>query len=449
MDAISIYHFLVTQAMSRGNAFFQKYTELGRPFLDFLHLVFDNLFNVSLAVLTAVSFIYMITALYIILKKPKPGKEVPVPESRLPFVTVQIPTRNELAAIRCAECCLEFDYPKSKYEILIGDDSDDPEVSSQVAAFARKNSGIIKVFKRESNSGYKAGNLNNLLGHSRGEYIVLFDSDFTPSADFLKRIVAPMVQDKSIHGVQARWKFINAEQNFISILGATIVAFVHHVALPFFSSRRKLGILCGSAEAVRKDTLVKLGGWQHGSLTEDIEYSLRLLDKGHKILYLSSLECCGEVPYTPRDLYKQQMRWAYGVISSVRSHFKVLFFRSRLAAEDKLIICYVFSGYLFSIALAAVIVFGVFSTITHRPEPVNFAKFFWETGRNLLWTSGLLTASGYALAKSGSGRKIGKMVASALSYGIIVTYYVNVGIFRVLTGKPMPWFLLNKLGNRR
>ena len=440
---------LAVQLVDKGDIFFKNYNAFGRSFLDVLHLIFNSLFYVFLVVMAVVSFLYLITTLYVIIRKKEQYVELPVDVKSLPFVTVQIPTRNELAAIRCAELCLQFDYPKDKYEILIGDDSSQADVSEEIAAFASKHHETVRVLKRKSNEGYKAGNLNNMLPHSKGEYLVLFDSDFTPSADFLKRVIAPMLHDRTVAGVQGRWKFLNAQQNMVSLLGAAIVASVHHVALPFVNKRRKISILCGSAEAVRKDVLVKLGGWQHGSMTEDVEYSLRMLKHGYKIQYLPSLECGSEVPYTPTDLYRQQMRWAHGVIGAARDHVKEMFSSRIISAEDKFLVSYVFSGYLFSVAFFAVLVFGILSIITHNPEPINFAKFFAETGRNILLTSGLLVTGGYAMAKSTSMKKIVPMILSSLSYGLIVTYYINVGIFRVLTGKPMQWFLLNKQGNQR
>lgn len=442
---------LVNGLAEKGDFFFQKYNEFGRPFLDFMHVIFQNLFYAALFILSLISLVYIIATLFVMLRKKEPYLEKPLSDSdsELPVVTVQIPTRNELAAIRCAEHCLAFDYPEDKYEILIGDDSDNPVFSGKLAAFAAENSAMVRVLKRQSNSGYKAGNLNNMLPHSKGEFLVLFDSDFIPQADFLRRIIAPMVHDQSIAGVQARWTFFNAEQNLVSVLGATIGVSVHHVALPFSNKRRRLSILCGSAEAVRKDLLEKMGGWQHGSLTEDIEYTLRLLKNGYKIQYLPNLECASEVPFKPRDLYRQQMRWAYGVTSAVKDHFKDLVSSKKLTAEDKFMLSYVFSGYPFSSALFAVLLLGVASIITHRPEPVDFARFFLETGRNILVTSGLLVTGVYALAKSGNAKKIWHMLVSSVSYGLIVTYYVNVGIFKVLAGKPMEWFLLNKQGNSR
>lgn len=445
MALVETWQLLVQETVDIGGLLFQQYNELGRPVLNFLHTIFNNLFYASLFVIGIISLVYLFTTLYVMLNRKEPYREKRL--ESFPFVTVQIPTKNELVALRCAEKCLEFDYPKDKYEILIGDDSDKPEISKQIKAFADKH-GLVKVFRRAEKSGYKAGNLNNLLPRSKGEYLVLFDSDFIPPKDFVKRIIAPMVHDKSIAGVQARWMFVNTGQNIISVLGATIVGIVHHVALPFFNKRRQLSVLCGSAEAVRKDLLQKLGGWEHGSLTEDIEYALRLLENGHRIQYLPELECGSEVPHTAKDLYRQQKRWAYGVVYSLKEHFKKLFVEGKLNTEEKFLLSYFFSGYMLSIGLAAVMLFGILSILTHEPQAIDFAKFFSETGRNILVTSGLLLAGTYSLKRIGYANKIPHMVLSAFSYGLVATYHVNVGIFKALIGKPMKWFLLEKNGNR-
>jgi len=143
------------------------------------------------------------------------------------------------------------------------------------------------------------------------------------------------------------------------------------------------------------------------------------------------------------------MRWAYGVIAAGKEHFKELVSSKKLRAEDKFLIGYAFSGYLFSIGLVAVLLLGFASIITHRPEPVNFSRFFLETGRNILVTSGLLITGAYSMAKSGNGKKIAHVLVSSICYGLIVTYYVNIGIFKVFAGKRMEWFLLNKQSNSR
>src|SRR3989338_1767283 len=238
---------LFNQYIQIISEFFVKYNDaVGRPVLDFLHIIFDSLFNLLLFIAILVSILYYVMSVYIIFKKNHKPKIEEAYNEKFPFVTVQIPTFNELVAIRCAKSCMDFDYPKDKYEILIGDDSDNPEVSRKLKEFANGNE-LVKVIKRDSNAGYKPGNLNNMLKHSKGEILVIFDSDFVPDNDFLPRIVKPFMKDRKIAGVQARWKLINANQNMISALGATIVSTYHHIAIPFTFNKRGIVFLCGSA----------------------------------------------------------------------------------------------------------------------------------------------------------------------------------------------------------
>lgn len=428
------------------NAIFQYYDGFGRQILDFLHLVFDNVFHIFLFVTIIVSILYYIISVYAIFNKNR-KKEKKFIEEKAPFVTVQIPTYNELAAIRCAKKCLEFNYPENKYEIIIGDDSSNKEVSKKLDEFAKEH-GLVKITRRGNNIGYKAGNLNNMLKYSKGEILVLFDSDFVPTKDFLRKIVAPFIHNKKLSAVQARWKFVNANQNLISILGSSILAVCHHIVFPFLRNKKGIAFLCGSAEAVRKDILIKLGGWKNGSLTEDIEYSLRLLKNGHKIEYLDYLECGSEVPYTPKDLYKQQMRWAFGVMDAFKDHEKGIIKNKKLNILDKFSINFACSGYLFAVLLLCLFVTGFLSFITHAPEAINFAKFFSELGRNVALTSGLLMAGVVAQAKIKNIKGITSILVSYFSYGLIVTYYVNKGIFKVLTKGRMEWFMLNKNANK-
>ena len=354
------------------NNFFSWYNSFGRRILDFLHTVFDSVFNLLLIIAVIISLLYVIISLYMLFRKRENLKKYEY-DGQLPFVTVQIPTFNELVAIRCAKYCLNFDYPKDKYEIIIGDDSNNEEVSRKLQQFAKESSGRIKVVKRGSNTGYKPGNLNNMLKYSKGDFLVIFDSDFMPPEYFLKRAIYPFMMDKNVAGVQGRWKLINSGQNMVTALGSTIVLTCHHLTIPFMYERRKLTFLCGSAEAVRKSVLIELGGWEEGNLTEDIEFSLRLLERGYKIEFLADLECDSEVPFTIKDLYKQQMRWAYGVIYSWKKHFKSIVKSKHLNIIDKLYMGGVFcSGYLISILLAGLFATGTLSFITHAPAQIEW-----------------------------------------------------------------------------
>jgi cellulose synthase/poly-beta-1,6-N-acetylglucosamine synthase-like glycosyltransferase len=422
-------------------SFLRWYVMQGRLILDTFHYFFDEIFHIFLYIAVVFTVIYLLLSLVVIFSRKK-SKEKPFDLEKAPFVTIQIPTMNELIALRCARKSLDFDYPKDKYEILIGDDSNKPEISQKLAEFAEQYENV-RVIKREKNIGFKPGNLNNMLKHSNGEILVIFDSDFAPEQDFLKRIVAPFIYDKSVSAVQARWNFNNFNQNLVTMLASTIVYVFHHVILSFLHICGT-GTLCGSAEAIRKKDLIELGGWTSGSLTEDIEYTLRLYKSNKKMVYLPKLQCYSEVPFIAKDLYKQQMRWAYGVITSYKTHLKDIILSNSLPTKNKATSLFAGFGYLMPVLILTMFVFGTLSFFTHRPASIDLARFFSELGTNILLTSGIIIASIFALHKEGKIKYALKTLLASFSIGIVTTYYVNKGIFKSILRKPMKWYLLNK-----
>lgn len=417
------------------------YIAHGRNILDVLHAIFNSIFYVFLYVAIGFTLVYLVMSVFVLLFEKK-RKEVPLENKKAPFVTIQIPTRNELCAIRCAKRCLEFDYPKNKYEILIGDDSDKPEVSKALVDFAKLHKQV-KVIKRAKNIGFKPGNLNNMLKYSNGEFLVIFDSDFTPKKDFLRRIIAPMVYNDKISVVQSRWKFINFNKNITSVLASTVVYVFHHVVLMFMHAFNTSS-LCGSAEAIRKKDLIEVGGWTTGSLTEDIECTLRLHKNNKRLVYLPNLTCYNEVPERPADLYKQQMRWSYGVISAYKKHIIDLITSKRMTVTKKLLSLCAGFGYMMPIMILVLFATGMLSFVTHEPGPLNIPRFVFEMTRNVFLTSGLLVACAVALYKEKKTKYMIKMLIGSFSVGIITTYFVNKGIFKSIFNKPMEWYLLKK-----
>jgi cellulose synthase/poly-beta-1,6-N-acetylglucosamine synthase-like glycosyltransferase len=412
-----------------------------RPIFDFLHPHFDTIFYILLFIAAIISAIYIFfSVLSIVRNYTYPEKKFIA--SKAPFVTIQIPTRNEIIALRCARKCLSFDYPKDRYEILIGDDSNKIDVSDEIDTFVSEHKEHIKVIRRAENIGFKPGNLNNLLKHSKGDIIVVFDSDFAPEKDFLKRIVTPFIYDKDVAAVQAKWSFFNGSQNIVTILASTIQQIVHYIFLPIMG-KSEAAFICGSAEAVRRSYLEEYGGWRAGSLTEDIDYSLRLHSQNKKIVYLSELRCKNELPSTLKDLSKQQMRWAYGVVSAYKNH-AIAILKSKISAKSKAISFIMAFGYLTPIFILLLTSFGIFSFITATPAPLDIPKFSFETVRNIILTAGLISASLVALFKAKEVRFFPRMLGAAFSVGFVITYYVNKGIFKALFNRPMQWYLLKK-----
>ena len=422
--------------------FFIAYGETGRQFLNVVHIFFSMGFNVLLVLAILVSVMFYIIIIYERFSK-KPTQVYPFKKETAPFVTIQLPTRNELAALDCAKRCLAFDYPKDKYEIFIGDDSDEADVSKQLRTFAEKHEQVT-VWDRPDNREFKAGNLNNMLPHSKGEIIVIFDSDFLPGEDFLKRIVAPFQHIPDLTVAQARWKINNSNTNMVTVLGSTVMKVFHYITMPFIQRYGKTGLLCGSAEAIKKEHIVEAGGWSGRCLIEDIEASMRLHSKKRKFVYLDDLECECEVPYTPKDLYKQQKRWAYGVVKSVFTHGG-MFVSSKPGWKRFISVAVFASGYFLSALFMGLFVFGVFAFLTHEPAPMNLPLFFTELGRNVLLTSGLLVASVVAIFKDKDIRRVDKVVVASFTYGILVMIWVNVGLYQVATGKDLGWHVPKKV----
>lgn len=442
---MDMFSLIFTQVFEKpGEWVFSYFNIYSRPILDALHLVFNSVFNVVLVLTVVLTLVYLVLTLITRFKKPT-IEQVITDDSKLPNVTIQIPTYNELAALNCAEKCLAFDYPKAKMQIIVGDDSNDPIISEKITAFATKTG--ITVTRRGKNIGFKPGNLNHMLKFTTGDFLVIFDSDFLPEKDFLRRIISPFVTDENIHGVQGRWKMINFSQNFSSIIGSTIPMFSHMLGLPFMQMVGSTGFIAGSAEAVRIKTLKQLGGWTSGAFTEDIEYSMRMTKAGKKVVYLENLECACESPFTVADLCKQQLRWAYGVIKSCKLHFVDIILSKKIPTMWKINPILLLAGYLVTFQFFLLFVLGILSIITHEPSPINWALLFSKTGLNIFFTSGFVISSVILLNRSSKRKDIPKMILASFSVGLLVVYKVSEGVLKALFNRPMFWFMLNKKGN--
>lgn len=416
---------------------------VGIEIIKFLvHDVSTNAFHALVIPVAVFSILFYIFGVSGILQKKDKYRGGKI--SSLPKVTIQIPTFNEPVAIRCAEQCLRMDYPRNKYEVIIGDDSSDGEVSRLIDDFAAKYKGRIKVTRRGTNSGFKAGNLNYMLRQSKGEIIVVFDSDFIPPRDFLKKIVQPFA-DKKTACAQAKWEYINIDQSPTSKFASTVLM-VYHNILARLNNRSGVSLLFGSGEAVRKDVLVKLGGWQEGSVTEDVEFSVRALIKGYKIAYVHDLDVAGEVPYNLRSLRTQQRRWAYGNTKAFLDHKKEIIF-GKFSIMQKALMTFTMLGYVSSFFLVAFMFFGAISFMTGETAQINVVRLVSDIAINFVLSSGFTFAGIIALWKENKLRHVIVVFFSALTIGILVSLSVCHGIIKALCGKPMYWTIIRKQGN--
>lgn len=421
------------------------------------HIFIKTIFEIALmgAFILSVGY-FIVTACALALSRLRNKPEVIADESLYPTVTVQIPTYNELAALNCAARCLDFDYPKDKIQIMIGDDSNEPELSAKIDEFAAANPRL-EISRRGDNVGFKPGNLNVMLPKATGDYLLILDSDFLPKRDFLKRLVVPVIKDPELAGAQAAWRIINVHDNHSTLMGTGIVNIIHSVILPFLKVTTNQCVFCGSGELVKKSYLIENGGWTAGALTEDVDYSLRVITKGKRIAYVSDLRIRCEVPYTPGDLFRQQMRWAYGVMRAFMAHGKKLFLSRTIQKRTKFAAFLFSSGYVMITLLLLTMILGSLNLIASmmgldptvaQSSSYTVGNLVYDTMVNVLLTCGMLVSSIAAGFINGFGaRSLGRLILSSLTIGVICMFFVGRGLITASLGLPMKWFMLKKAGN--
>jgi cellulose synthase/poly-beta-1,6-N-acetylglucosamine synthase-like glycosyltransferase len=242
------------------------------------------------------------------------GLQTPEPPAEWPHVTVQLPIYNErYLAERILKAVTQFDYPPDKLEIQVLDDSTDWTTNlliGLVEKYRRQGVDIIYLH-REDRYGFKAGNLSFGLKYAKGEFTAIFDADFIPPRNWLKRTV-PFFDNPKVGFVQTRWDHINFAHNMISrMAGLTLDG--HFVVEQ--SARSTAGLIMGfngSGGIWRVAAIESVGGWQWDTMTEDVDMTFRSQFKGWEGRYLVNLRSPAEVPQELDDFKLQQYRWCKG-----------------------------------------------------------------------------------------------------------------------------------------
>ena len=247
--------------------------------------------------------------------------KLPTPAGRfssMPRVTVQLPIFNEMYVIeRLIDSVCEINYPSDLFEVQVLDDSTD-----ETCAIARarvdvwKARGIdISYVHRINRHGFKAGALENGLKLAKGEFVAVFDADFVPRPDFLARTV-PYFTDEKIGMVQVRWGHLNRE--FSLLTRAQSILLDGHFIIEH-TARNRSGCFFnfnGTAGIWRRSTIADAGGWQHDTLTEDLDLSYRAQLQGWQFVFLPDVVAPAEVPADMNAFKSQQHRWAKGSIQT-------------------------------------------------------------------------------------------------------------------------------------
>lgn len=258
---------------------------------------------------------------YMVYLYMKHKHEVPVPKSQfesLPVVTIQLPLFNEMYVVdRLVDSVCAIDYPRELLEIQVLDDSTDETRTIAEAAVRRHVAeGVdIKYIHRTDRSGYKAGALEAGMHVARGGFIAIFDADFIPRPDFLRRTIHHFTDDK-VAMVQTRWGHVNEDYSLLTKIQAILLD--AHFVLEH-GSRNRGGCFFnfnGTAGIWRREAIIDGGGWQHDTLTEDLDLSYRTQLKGWQFVFLPDHVAPAELPVEMNAFKSQQHRWAKGSIQT-------------------------------------------------------------------------------------------------------------------------------------
>ena len=241
-------------------------------------------------------------------------------DATLPTLTVQLPVYNErTVAARLIRAAGELEYPRDRLEIQVLDDSTDETrgiVDEEVARLRARGLDAC-VVRRADRKGYKAGALDHGMKSARGELLAIFDADFEPRSDFLLQLV-PRFADAGVGMVQARWGHSNREESLLTRAESALLDghfviehTVRHQSGVFFNFN-------GTAGIWRRPAIETAGGWQHDTLTEDLDLSYRAQLGGWRFVYVPMVVAPAEVPPDIAAFKSQQHRWAKGSVQVFR-----------------------------------------------------------------------------------------------------------------------------------
>ncbi len=298
-------------------------------------------------------------------------------EEEWPFVTVQLPLYNERYVVGpLIDNIVKFDYPKDRFEIHVLDDSTDEtqDLVREKVNYYKALGFNIEQIRRKERKGYKAGALKDGMEFAKGEFLAIFDADFLPRPDFLRKTI-PFFEDKRVGVVQSRWEHLNEDYSLLTRLQA----FQLNVHFTVEQVGRMQGNhflqFNGTAGVWRRETIDVAGGWEADTLTEDLDLSIRAQMKGYKIKFLEEVSAPAELPVEMNSYRSQQFRWMKGGAETAKKMLPVIW-KSGLSFGEKI---YSSMHLLGSSIFLVVFILGVSSvplvyTINHLALEHNISK---------------------------------------------------------------------------
>lgn len=353
------WHFSPPSAASAEAAVELVYAKWLEIRADYLASPLQCLTNVCIVLFLIQSVdrvVLMLGCFWIKFRRVKPTAAMEYPVGKVegdnvedyPMVLVQIPMCNEKEVYHqsIAAVCI-MDWPKERMLVQVLDDSDELDVQLLIKAEVQKwqQRGVHILYRhRLIRTGYKAGNLKSAMSCDyvkNYEFVAIFDADFQPAPDFLKKTVPYFKGKDDLALVQTRWTFVNKDENLLTRLQYINLSFhfeveqqVNGVFINFFGFN-------GTAGVWRIKALEDCGGWLERTTVEDMDIAVRAHLCGWNFIYLNDVKCLCELPESYEAYKKQQHRWHSGPMQLFRLCF-IDILRSKVSMAKKANLIFLF-----------------------------------------------------------------------------------------------------------
>jgi len=370
----------------------------------------------------------------------KGRKTSPLRGEKLPSVSIIVPVKDEeLVVGRLIDALLRLNYPPEKREVIIVEDGSADKTVEICEKCAVRYPGQIRLVRRSMSNG-KPSALNYALKYARGEIVGVFDGDSVPESEALMKMVK-YFEEPGVAAVQGKACSINADENMLT----KFISYEQEVQFEaYYRGKDALKLfvpLSGSCQFIRRRVLEDVGGWDEGSLSEDMEMAVRLTEKGYRIRYAPDVRSWQESPSSLTRLFRQRLRWFRGTMEVGLKYGRLVEKMDRRCVDAEITLA---GPYVFIPCLVGYLITVYSLLIPLQPDVVStiMAQF------TSLFTVFLLSIAGIALIYATKPRKMSNVLwlPFIYAYWSIQNFVALYALIQIFLRRPRRWVKTKKTG---
>jgi len=361
-------------------------------------------------------------------------------EEGLPTVSIVVPVKNEERVIgRLLEALLRLDYPSQKREIIVVEDGSADKTVQKCKEYVGRFSCRIKLLHKPVSDG-KPSALNYALRHAKGEIVAVFDADNVPELDALIK-AAEYFDHPSVAALQGTTCSLNADENMLTKFVSYEEAVRFKVYVRGKDALRLFVPLTGSCCFIRRSVLKEVGGWDEDALSEDMEMSVRLTERGYNIKYAPDLRSWQENPANLTQLMRQRTRWLRGCMEIALKYGKLVTKRNRKNIDAELTLA---GPYMFATCFLGYLMAVYTFLVPIQPDPVSMIMAQVTS----LLTMVLLLIVGVALIYITKPRRVTNLLwlPFIYAYWSLQTFMALYASIQIVLRRPKGWVKTVKTG---